>query len=65
MYKGTVKTLRNGYGFINYPESDKDIFFHATSLVGAQFDSLREGQPVEFEVGESPKGPAAINVKVV
>jgi CspA family cold shock protein len=62
--QGTIKTLRNGYGFISYPGAEKDIFFHATSLTGAQFDSLREGQAVEFEIGESPKGPAAVNVKV-
>ena len=62
--QGTIKTLRNGYGFIGYDGAEKDLFFHATNLVGAQFNNLREGQPVEFEIGDSPKGPAAVNVKV-
>ncbi len=56
--KGAIKLLKNGYGFIGL-EDGKDVFFHAKDLNGVAFDSLKVGQEVTFEMGESPKGPKA------
>lgn len=62
--KGTIARLTpNGYGFIKPEEGEKDLFFHARSLVeGLMYDSLKEGMEVTFEVEEGEKGPAAVNV---
>jgi len=64
MAKGTITRLigDRGYGFIA-TEDGKDIFFHQTGLQGLSFDSLKEGQPLEFEVEEGPKGPRAVNIR--
>ena len=65
MAKGTIKTLRNGsYGFIKQ-ESGEDLFFHRSDLVGVEFNSLNEGQEVEFEKGEGRDGrPRAVSVRL-
>jgi len=55
-------TDRN-FGFITPEDGSKDLFFHASSLEGVDFSELREGDNVTFEVGETPKGPAATQVK--
>ena len=62
--KGTIKKLitEKGFGFISYDDSDKDLFFHSNELKNVQFNDLKEGDKVTFEVGESPKGPNATNV---
>lgn len=62
MPEGIIKKLTDkGFGFI---EGDKgDIFFHLSALVDTDFDSLHEGQKVEYEEGTGPKGPCAQNVK--
>jgi len=61
---GTIKRLTDkGFGFIAVEGKDKDIFFHSNNLVGAQYNDLREGDTVTFEVEESPKGPSAVNVQ--
>lgn len=64
MAKGTIARLMRGrgYGFIT-TEEGKDLFFHQTALQGVDFDSLKEGQPVEFETEEGPKGPRAANIR--
>lgn len=64
MAKGTITRLMRdrGYGFIS-TEDGKDIFFHRTALRDLGFDSLREGQSLEFEIEEGPKGPRAVNIK--
>ena len=63
MEQGTIKRLTDrGFGFIAREGSDKDLFFHSSELVGVQFNELREGDRVQFEVSESPKGPNAIKV---
>jgi CspA family cold shock protein len=65
METGTIKSLRNGFGFIAREGQEKELFFHASGLVGVVFDDLREGNKVQFEVGEGPKGPNAVNVSLV
>ncbi len=64
---GTIKTLipGKGFGFISSPEltGGKDLFFHATSLVGMTLADLHEGDAVTFDMEDSPKGPNAKNVK--
>ena len=63
MAKGNVKWFNasKGYGFISQ-ESGNDVFVHFSSIQGDGFKSLDEGQEVEFEVTEGPKGPQAVNV---
>ena len=62
--EGIVKRwLDRGFGFIKVEGQDDEVFVHHTSLGGES--ELREGQKVEFEVEDSPKGPRAVNVKVV
>ena len=63
MAQGTIKRLTDrGFGFITQDGEDKDLFFHAKELQGVEFNDLKEGDRVQFEVSESPKGPNAINV---
>ena len=50
-----------GYGFIEI-EDAKDVFVHYTAIEGTGFRSLDEGQRVNFEIVEGPKGPQAANV---
>jgi len=64
MTKGTIKRLTDkGFGFIENEGSDKDLFFHATSLSGVEYNDLREGDTVEFTVEDTPRGPQAVDVK--
>ena len=60
---GTVKWLNGdkGFGFIER-EGGKDVFVHYSSIQGAGFRNLQEGQKVEFNVEQGPKGPQASNV---
>jgi CspA family cold shock protein len=62
---GTIKRLTaKGFGFID-TGSEKDLFFHSSSLEGVSYDDLREGQRVSYTEGSGPKGPCAENVKLV
>jgi CspA family cold shock protein len=63
MAKGTVKWFSNqkGYGFIA-TEDGKDVFVHHTAIKGEGYKSLQEGQAVEFDVIQGPKGEQASNV---
>jgi CspA family cold shock protein len=63
MAKGKVKWFNNqkGYGFIT-PENGADVFVHHTAIQGEGYKSLEEGQAVEFEVTQGPKGDQAVNV---
>ena len=66
MQEGIVaKKTDKGFGFIKRNDSDKDLFFHSNELRNVSFDELREGDKVSFEVGESPKGPNAVNVSKI
>ncbi len=62
--KGTIKTVRadKGFGFIS-DGSGKEYFFHHTAVQGGRLDDLQQGDSVEFDVGEGPKGPRAENVR--
>ncbi|MDA3840322.1 MAG: cold shock domain-containing protein [Patescibacteria group bacterium] len=61
--QGTIKKLTDkNFGFITQEGAD-DLFFHANNLDGVDFDQLREGDAVSFEVEETPKGKAAVNIK--
>jgi CspA family cold shock protein len=61
-----VKWFSNekGYGFISRQDGD-DVFVHFSAIEGTGYRSLQEGQNVEFEVVDGPKGKQAANVKVV
>ena len=67
MPTGTVKWFNDakGYGFIQQDGSDKDVFVHYTAIQGEGFKTLAEGQKVEFELIDGPKGPQAANVSKV
>lgn len=64
MEKGTVKWFNNskGFGFISQ-ENGPDVFVHHTAITGDGFRSLNEGEVVEFETVEGPKGLQAANVR--
>jgi cold shock protein len=63
---GTVKWFNGskGYGFLAR-EGGADVFVHFSAIQGEGFKNLEEGQKVEFEVEQGPKGPQASNVTVV
>lgn len=64
MLQGTIKKLTDkGFGFIEGEQGD--VFFHHSSLTETSFESLREGQKVEYTEGQGPKGPRAENVRVL
>jgi CspA family cold shock protein len=66
MAKGTVKWFNGskGYGFIT-PEEGRDVFVHFSAIQGDGFKSLDEGQQVEFEIVNGPKGQQAESVTKV
>jgi CspA family cold shock protein len=65
MAEGTIKKLTDkGFGFIK-TGSEKDLFFHSSSVQGVSFDDLHEGQKVSYTEGRGPKGPCAENVKPI
>ena len=64
MATGTIQTLRQdkGFGFIK-DQQGQEYFFHQSAVAGDGFNDVREGDTVEFEVGNGPKGPRAENVR--
>ncbi len=64
MTRGTVKWFNDekGYGFIAPEDGSKDVFVHRSGIQGDTSKLLQEGQVVEFEVTQSPKGPQATDV---
>jgi CspA family cold shock protein len=67
MEQGKIARLvaDRGFGFISREGQEKDLFFHSTELQGVEFKDLHEGDAVQFEVSESPKGPNATKVSKV
>ena len=63
MATGKVKWFNNqkGYGFIT-PENGKDVFVHHTAIQGDGYRTLEEGQAVQFDIQQGPKGEQAQNV---
>ncbi len=66
MSRGRVKWFNDqkGFGFIEV-EGSKDVFVHHSAIRGEGFKSLKEGDEVEFETTQGPKGPNATDVRVV
>ncbi len=66
MAKGTIRRLMDrGFGFIKTEGDETDLFFHRNDLEGVEFNSLREGQEVEFEKGQGRDGrPQANKVRL-
>ena len=58
-----ARVTDRGFGFITPDEGDKDLFFHAKDLIEVEFDEVKEGDAVTFDV-EGPKGPSATNVAI-
>jgi CspA family cold shock protein len=64
---GTVKwfNAEKGFGFIAQPDGGNDVFVHHTAIQMSGYRSLEEGQRVEFELQETPKGLSAVNVRPI
>lgn len=63
---GTIARLTDrGFGFITPAEGEKDVFFHARSLVDVMYDDLREGDAVSFTLENGDRGPSATDVRRV
>ncbi len=61
--KGTIKVLKEGFGFIKTEDGSNDVFFHANNLEGVEFNDLNEGDTLEYEMGEGRNGKQqAVNV---
>ena len=65
MATGTVKWFNEskGFGFIAPDDGGDDVFVHFSAIQGSGFKTLAEGQKVQFEVQQGPKGPQASNVQ--
>lgn len=63
MSQGTIKKIvsERGFGFIS--GDDGEVFFHMSTVTGVTFESLHEGQRVEYSASSGPKGPKADMVK--
>ncbi len=65
MLNGTIARLTDrGFGFIAQEGVEKDLFFHATELSGVDYNDLKEGDNVTFELADGPKGQNAVDVKM-
>ena len=64
MPTGKVKWFNNqkGYGFIAQDDGSKDLFVHSSAIEGG---TLRDNDPVQFEIGQGQKGPCAMKVTLI
>jgi cold shock protein len=64
---GTVERFMDekGFGFIKPDSGEKDVFVHHSAISGSGFKSLSQGQRVEFDLVQDPKGPRAENVELL
>ena len=64
--KGKIKRIirDRGFGFIS-AEDGREIFFHRSALEGEDFDALEEDSGVEFNVEQGPKGPRAVDIRMI
>ncbi len=61
---GSIKTMtEKGFGFITPEGGEKDVFFHMSSLLDVDFNDLKVGDVVSFDIEDSEKGPRAANVR--
>ena len=67
MSQGVVKwfSAQKGFGFIAPDEVGSDLFVHFSAIRGSGYRNLEEGQRVEFEAEQGPKGPQAVNVSAI
>lgn len=67
MATGTVKWFNatKGYGFIAPNEGGDDVFAHYSAIEMEGYKTLKEGQQVEFEIQDGPKGPQAAHIKAL
>lgn len=64
MATGTVKWFSNnkGYGFISPKDGGPDVFAHYSAIQMEGYKTLKQGQDVQFELNDGPKGPQASNI---
>ncbi len=67
MSTGVVKWFNNakGYGFVTPDGDENDVFIHFSSITMEGYKTLKEGQKVQFEITEGPKGLHASDIKAV
>lgn len=65
MATGTVKWFNNakGYGFVTPDQGEQDVFIHFSAINMDGYKTLKEGQKVQFELEEGPKGLHAANLQ--
>ena len=65
--KGQVKwfNFRKGFGFIEREDKEKDAFVHITAVKAAGIKTLQENDKLEFTLEDGPKGPSAVNLKIL
>ena len=66
MERGTILSkTEKGYGFIKTTDKGPNIYFHARDLFNVKFYELEIGDQVQFNLTDTPKGPAAVDVTVI